>query len=246
MPRPDQKHHYLPVFYLRQWSGGDGRLCEFSRPYGVVKPRMTHPDGTGYVRGLYRIEGLPPDTMNVIETEFLKPTDGLAADALKALVAGAPLAKENMRYSWTRFILSLMLRYPEAIEEMKRQLRANVGRMYAATRQATDPPTFGEYEAQAGTDEMARLHGKLLMDLMQDSPNGPAHFRDALGRHIVLPRRAQPTHFGPTSDIERLSVIREPNLPADRPGPHVLRLRHRRSRTPNAANGAADDHASYE
>jgi hypothetical protein len=93
MPSENEKHHYLPVFYLKQWAGTDGRLCEFSRPYKSVEPRRTHPDGTGYVRGLYKIEGLPPQTMNVIETKFLKPADGLASDALKALAADKPFAK---------------------------------------------------------------------------------------------------------------------------------------------------------
>jgi hypothetical protein len=77
-----------------------------------------------------------------------------------------------MRHSWTRFILSLMVRYPEAIDAMKRQLRENVQKVYAETRKQTDPPTFEEYEAVNGTEEMARLHGKLLMDLMQDSRMG--------------------------------------------------------------------------
>jgi hypothetical protein len=173
MPREDEKHHYLPVFYLKQWSGADGRLCEYSRPYDVVKPRRVHPDGTGYVRGLYKIEGLPPETMNVIETKFLKPADGLASDTLAALVRDQPFAKlGQMRASWVRFVLSLMIRYPEAIEAMKRQLRQNVQKVYLETKKATDPPTFEEYEAIHGMDEMARLHGKLLMDLMQDSRMG--------------------------------------------------------------------------
>src|SRR5712691_4401578 len=131
MPRTDQKHHYIPVFYLKQWGGPDGRLCEYSRPHNAVRPRLVHPDGTGYLRGLYAIEGLPPETMNVIETKLLKPTDGLAADALKALAEGREFAKPTqMRTAWCRFILSLMLRFPEALAEMKKQLRNNVQKAY--------------------------------------------------------------------------------------------------------------------
>ena len=168
-----EKHHYLPVFYLRQWAGPKGQLCEYSRPYREVKPRSVHPDGTGYVRGLYAIEGLPVETANVIETKFLKPADGLAAEALRAFINDQPFTKPaKMRTSWSRFVLSLLLRYPESIEEMKRRLRENVERMYAETKKETDPPTFKEYEAIYGTDEMVRLHGKLLIDLMQDSKMG--------------------------------------------------------------------------
>jgi hypothetical protein len=24
------RHHYIPVFYLKKWTGPDGRLCEYS------------------------------------------------------------------------------------------------------------------------------------------------------------------------------------------------------------------------
>jgi hypothetical protein len=204
MPRPDQKHHYLPVFYLKQWRAADGRICEYSRPHGTVKPRPTYPDGAGYVRGLYRIDGLPPETMNVIETQFLMPTDGLASDALKALVAGREFAKPTqMRHSWTRFILSLMLRYPEAIDAMKRRLRENVQKVYAANRKEADPATFEEYEAQNGTDEMARLHGKLLMDLMQDSRMGRLIF----GMHWGVISFSRSEHTLLTSDRPVISNV---------------------------------------
>lgn len=173
MPNADEKHHYLPVFYLKHWHGPDGVLCEYSTPYNVVKPRRVNADGTGYVRGLYKIEGLPPETANVIENKFLKPSDGLAADAMRCLVAGAVFPKPTqMRISWARFVLSLMVRYPEAIDLMKQHLRHNVQKAYMETRKDTEPATFEEYEALKGTDETARLHGKLLMDLMQDSRMG--------------------------------------------------------------------------
>jgi Protein of unknown function (DUF4238) len=60
MSRSDQKHHYTPVFYLKRWANTDGRLCEFSRPHKLVQPRRTNPDGTGYFRGLYTLDGLAP------------------------------------------------------------------------------------------------------------------------------------------------------------------------------------------
>jgi hypothetical protein len=168
-----EKHHYLPVFYLKQWTGLDGRLCQFSRPYDRVKPRRVHPDGTGYVRGLYAIDDIDPEIINAIEAKFLKPSDGLAAEALKDLLNDRPFSRPApMRTSWSRFVLSLMIRYPEAIAEMKRQLRENVTKMYLQTRQGHEPATFQEYQALHGTTELARLHGRLIMDLMQDSRMG--------------------------------------------------------------------------
>ena len=65
-----EKHHYLPVFYLKEWAGPDGRICEYSRPYDVVKPKRVHPGGTGYVRGLYAIEGLPAVSLMPVPQRF--------------------------------------------------------------------------------------------------------------------------------------------------------------------------------
>lgn len=168
------RHHYIPCFYLQQWANERSRLIEYSRqsPANVVKARPTSPKGTGYVRGLYRIEDVDPNVVNAIETMFLKPSDGLAADALQSLLRGEILPRPQLRTSWSRFVLSLMIRYPEAVELMKRQLRDNVEKAYQQARKPEEPPTFAEYEALHGTRDMARVHGKLLMDLMQDSRMG--------------------------------------------------------------------------
>jgi hypothetical protein len=179
MPK-DPKHHYVPVFYLQQWAGARSRLIEFSRqgPDQVVKSRPTSPTGTGYVRGLYRMDDIDPDVVNAVETLFLKPSDGLAAEALQCFLEEREFPKPGpMRTSWSRFVLSLMVRYPEAVAHMKTQLRANVEKMYERTRKPDEPRTFAEFEATQGSHDMARIHGKLLMDLMQDSRMGRLIFR---------------------------------------------------------------------
>jgi hypothetical protein len=51
------RHHYIPIFYLKQWAGDDKRICEFGRPYDRAKPRRVHPAGTGYMDGLNTVEG---------------------------------------------------------------------------------------------------------------------------------------------------------------------------------------------
>jgi hypothetical protein len=168
-----QKHHFIPVFYLKQWMGPKKTVCEFSRPYDRVKTRSPHPDGTGYVRGLYAIDDLDPKVVNAIEDMFLKPSDGMAAEALQCLLREVPFTHPTrMRHAWTRFLLSLLIRYPEAVVQMKRQLRENVEQIYHRTRQPDEPETFAEYEAKLGTNELARVHGKLMMDLMLDSKMG--------------------------------------------------------------------------
>jgi hypothetical protein len=194
----DPKHHYIPVFYLNQWADDRSRLIEYSRqgPAALVKPRPTSPTGTGYVRGLYRIEDVDPDGVNAIETKLLKPSDGLAADALQSFLRGEPFPRQELRTSWSRFVLSLTLRYPEAVALMKRQLRENVEKIYSQTKEAHEPPTFAEYEAIHGPEEMVRVHGKLLMDLMRDSRMGRLIF----GMHWGVVRFKAYKHNLLTSD----------------------------------------------
>jgi hypothetical protein len=168
-----QKHHYIPVFYLKQWMNSRNNVCEYSRPYDVVKPRWPTPDGTGYERGLYAINDPDANVVNAVEDMFLKPSDGAASDALQCLLREAPFTRQDrMRHAWTRFVMSLLIRYPEAISRMKTDLRKNVETMYLKTRKPEEPPTFAEYEAKLGTNELARVHGKLIMDLMLDSKMG--------------------------------------------------------------------------
>jgi hypothetical protein len=167
-----QKHHYIPIFYLKQWARTDGRLCEFSRPRDSVKARFVHPTGTGYVRGLYEIDDPDPDKVNVIEELILKPHDGMAAEALQCLVRDIDFTHDRMRQAWTQFLLSLVVRYPEAVGELKRLIAENVERMYQQSRKPGDPETITEYEAKLGTNEFPRVHGRLMMDLIQDSKVG--------------------------------------------------------------------------
>jgi hypothetical protein len=101
------KHHYIPVFYSKEWAGPDGRLCEYSRPYDVVKPKRVHPDGTGYVRGLYTVPRNDPRVAEYIEREFFKVTDNSASLVLAMLRSGQPIVwNSDNRSAWTRFILS--------------------------------------------------------------------------------------------------------------------------------------------
>lgn len=81
------KHHYIPVFYLKEWARPDGRLTEFSRPTGKdVIPRRTSPKGTGYVRGLYRLDGPNEAASEAFERIFFHQVDNLAKEALDMLL----------------------------------------------------------------------------------------------------------------------------------------------------------------
>lgn len=174
------KHHYIPVFYLKQWTGGDGRLCEFSKPYDRVRPRRVHPDGTGYVHGLNTIPGLPPHEANYLETYFMQLTDNYASRALRILLAKTPWKfTDKERSGWSRFIVSLIARNPETIERLKDAGHAlfdkalpDIEADYANHKLSTDPPTYAEYVAKNFSNPRGRAAATLIQRVIDDPQLG--------------------------------------------------------------------------
>lgn len=175
------KHHYIPVFYSREWAGRDGRLCEYSRPYDVVKPKRVHPDGTGYVRGLYTVPRNDPRVAEYIEREFFKVTDNSASLVLAVLRSGQPIEwNSDNRSAWTRFIISLMLRNPEYVARMAAEVvdffnpsSSELNERYREIRRPEDPETYEEYIALTG--HPAGRASAIAMQTIIDSPRMGGH-----------------------------------------------------------------------
>jgi hypothetical protein len=133
--RDGDKHHYVPKFYLKQWAGVDGCVCEFSRAYQSkpghrapakppVKPRRVNPDGTGHLRGLNTFARLRPELANYLEHRFLKIVDSKASAILEML------NQDNVdfrdRSSWARFMMSQLQRSPEVFDVLAKRSRAHL------------------------------------------------------------------------------------------------------------------------
>jgi hypothetical protein len=125
------KHHYIPVFYLKQWARNGGQLCEFSRPYRTppgepepdiktipVKPRRVAPDGTGFIRHLYRFPGLNRRLANYLENEFFLRVDNDGAEIMRALLRGETRFDSDAKAAWARFLMSMFHRSPENIRRI--------------------------------------------------------------------------------------------------------------------------------
>jgi len=128
MPNQPLKHHFLPVFYLKQWAGDGGRLVQFSKPYGnKVVPNRKHPDGTGYINRLYAVSGVPDDEAVRFERAFLSPVDSKAADALAVMrdEHAAENFTEKQRWAWVQFLTSLMARMPADIAMTKEYIKGD-------------------------------------------------------------------------------------------------------------------------
>jgi hypothetical protein len=207
MKNKGDKHHYLPVFYLKSWTGADGRLCEFSRPYTLkpgdvmpakvpVKPRRTHPNGTGYVRGLNTFRILPPALADFLENRFLKRADDLASQALFRFLKDDVNVDMETMSEWSRFILTLLHRTPEAMERLTNQIVGHYPRYMEELRRAVNTGDAGVIEAsrvELSEERLARLKLQLLQMNMDSEFLGTAlnrmqwaviHFDEA--HHLLL------------------------------------------------------------
>lgn len=149
------KHHYIPEFYTKRWTGPDNTLCVFmDRGDGQIVARRKSPKGTGYVKHLYRLGGFDPSEDQQVEQRFFQPMDSKAADALCLLENCEPVLDSNVRAAWAHFILSLMLRCPEDLAAFRqiwpRVLAApapGVEERYQQTREDGQPATFAAFVA---------------------------------------------------------------------------------------------------
>lgn len=146
------KHHYLPVFYLKRWTGPpDGKLVAFRKwPQGGTNPQRLHPAGIGWQRSLYTLDEVELSLAQKIETAFMQPVDALASDALALLEEdnGGARWSSRLRQAWVIFLRSLVLRTPIDIDALKKRYVDEWGKAvpeleieYQRRRSPSDPLT---------------------------------------------------------------------------------------------------------
>ena len=117
-------HHYLPVFYLKQWCGDDGKVVRYYRPYRKVVPSPVIPENTGYEPNLYSLEGFPPDLRVLVETHYMGPEiDQPASEVLSLLLSFKLPTIDAIKRAWARFLMSLALRNPQTLAALKADMR---------------------------------------------------------------------------------------------------------------------------
>ena len=175
------RHHYLPVFYLKKWAAEDGRVVRYHRPYDRTVTSRLKPTHTGYEDGLYTLDGEPDDFRQTIEQDFFSHIDSDTAPILDTLIAQGPATlQERQRSIWTRFIMSLQLRGPHSLNEIKafmdRTIREVIestdGEKYRSTRKEDDPDSAYDYARQQSPDEMMNAHKMLLPRLIDHQAVG--------------------------------------------------------------------------
>lgn len=116
-----ERHHFIPQFYLRPWLGDDNKLQEFGRvpPSGQVRSRRMGTASVGFAMNLYSLPGVTEDTKQNVEREYYGAVDRTAAAVRDKLLAGSISLTKQERHNWTRFILSLEGRHPEEMAKLK-------------------------------------------------------------------------------------------------------------------------------
>jgi hypothetical protein len=178
---PDgEKHHYIPVFYLKQWAGPDGRLCEFSRKHEQVTRRLTSPVGTGYARGLNTFTALPPAIANFLEETFFQQADDKAAKAFHLMLDGGKFLSGETKSAWSRFLLTLIYRTPEGMRRVGDRILAvvpttldSLAAQYDSLRGDNDPIAFEEFRSTVPDDQIIQAaHQRVLTKLMDNARIG--------------------------------------------------------------------------
>ena len=196
MSDPD-RHHFLPRFYLSRWANTQGQLPTYSRKRGKLFVRDYAPKAIGAERGLYALKGVAPEHRNAIEREFMGPeVDDPAAKALTVLLSEVqPSFPLELRMAWVRFLMSLLVRLPNRLKQLKADAAetliieiAQRPEEYEALRRPFDPPTLLEFLLQRGLGTLVEDFGTTLIPGLIDLPRMKAdiarmdwrvfHFRD--------------------------------------------------------------------
>jgi hypothetical protein len=115
------RHHYIPCFYSKRWTGTDGRLSQYSRPYGQVVPNRKAPKAVGFESELYSLDGVHPDDRNLLEDHLFKITDQLASDAVDYMLSNMTTRlSPPLRSALARLITTFFHRSPQRYRNMRR------------------------------------------------------------------------------------------------------------------------------
>jgi hypothetical protein len=173
-------HHFIPAFYLGQWcdSNNDDKLIEYSIKHGKLIPKPVGRRATGYQRDLYAFPELPPNLAQFIEQEFFDYADRVASDALQMLLSGDNRWTSETRSAWSRFVIGVHLRHPDAIPELRAaatsvwanddEIKRQSQRQYELIRKPTDPVTFDERIAEIDPLVAVKVELNTIMKLIDN------------------------------------------------------------------------------
>jgi hypothetical protein len=185
MTRP-RDNHYVPQFLLSRWCDHRGKLTAYARHQGRVVTSELSPRGTAFEPELYSYEGVGAENRHALETNFMTPhIDTPAASIVQKIVnGGLPTLTTDERSDFTRFVLSLRARHPDAVamarSEGRRNLIASLARdpeEYIAARSPSSPSALLEWTEQHAPGLIVNFGMTVLTGVITDDKTGERIFR---------------------------------------------------------------------
>jgi hypothetical protein len=201
MNNKPRDHHFIPVFYLKQWaSSSTKKIFEYSQPHGKFVPKPVGPDSTGFQRDLYAFPELPPDVAQHIEDVFLRDADDKASRAHQRILAWdkSPWEPEMMK-AWVRCIMHMHLRHPDVIGEMRVAAAAiwqasggESQRIYEQDiRKPDDPATFQQYLERIDPVISAKVRMNMIIRAIDNEAIGQSILK--MTWHVIDTNRSPKT-----------------------------------------------------
>ena len=154
------KHHYVPQFLLRAWAkkSPDGKVEDIRLDIEGFPSSRRVPKSTGYVDDLFALSRPVVAGMEkqAVEKIFFMQVDNLAARAHQKLVEdGLRSLTIDERSDWVRFLMSLRVRQPDIIQNLKTESRDHLEKTlglqpeeYDEIANSDDVPTLVEWTEQ--------------------------------------------------------------------------------------------------
>ena len=147
-----------------------------------IVDQRKHPNATGFMRNLYKIDGVPEEASQHLEIKFMRPLDTQASEALNMILAGQALDAVQ-RSAWTRYVVSRMFRHPFAVNFVNDHFRRMWGEgvdglaaKYLETRDPDGPATIQEFVAQALPAAAATDAAAMMVDIIDNDRVCPTIF----------------------------------------------------------------------
>lgn len=144
---------------------------------GQIVFKHKGPASMGYKDDLYALFDVPESLKQWLEENFFQSADNDASIALRRMLAGDLQFDNDMRSSWSRFIMSLMARTPDRIEYVRGAYEAEIPNFRHSLEEAYDLDNIGKVPQPTAEQREAAIKqaislgtGRLIQGVM-DLPN---------------------------------------------------------------------------
>lgn len=160
------EHHFIPRFLLGRWEGGaDERLSAMRWLRGNISEKRYKARSVAKERDLYAIGRARGEPNQVLEREFMSLHIDEPASQVHRVILDDQLGRltEEQQYIWTRFLVSLVLRGPGAVEHVRSRGIEALGAEFD-----DDPDAFMDARGHQPEASLRRFVEKNAPDLLHD------------------------------------------------------------------------------